>query len=423
MKLQTDGQINAGRDVILMGLLGAEEFGFATSVLIVMGCVMMRKCHLNTCPVGVATQNEELRQRFLGRADYLVNFFQYLAQEIREHLAEMGVRSLQEIIGRTELIEPKKWHNNEKVEKLDISKLLYKPAEAEYYAISKVKDQDHQIEEVKDRALIRLSMPAIESRMPVQLDYKICNTDRSVGAMLSGEVAKRYGNEGLAEDTLRVRFKGSAGQSFGAFLAHGVHFVLEGDANDYLGKGLSGGKISVVPPQGTTFAAENNIIAGNTLLYGATSGEVFINGGVGERFCVRNSGATAGVEGAGDHCCEYMTGGRTVVLGSVGRNFAAGMSGGVAYVLDLEGNFDYFCNMEMVELTLVEESQARRELKALISKHYEHTGSVKAKKVLDNWEEYIDRFIQVTPIEYKKVLHEEKMKELEKKIGEVQRDY
>ncbi len=421
--LQTDGQIKTGRDVVLMALLGAEEFGFATSVLIILGCVMMRKCHLNTCPVGVATQNEELRARFLGRADYLVNYFQFLAQEIREHLAEMGVRSLQEIIGRTELMEPKKWNNNDKVAKLDISKLLYKPAEAEYYAISKIKDQDHQIEEVKDRALIRLSMPAIESRMPVQLDYKICNTDRSVGAMLSGEVAKRYGNAGLAEDTLRVRFKGSAGQSFGAFLAHGVHFVLDGDANDYLGKGLSGGKITVVPPQGTTFAAEKNIIAGNTLLYGATSGEVFINGRVGERFCVRNSGATAVVEGAGDHCCEYMTGGRTVVLGSVGRNFAAGMSGGVAYVLDLDGNFDYFCNMEMVELTLVEESQARRELKALITKHYEHTGSENAKKILDNWEEYIDKFIQVTPIEYKKVLHEEKMKELEKKIGEVQRDY
>ena len=398
--LQTDGQIKTGRDIVLMAMLGAEEFGFATSVLIILGCVMMRKCHMNTCPVGVATQNEELRKRFIGRSEYLVNYFRFIAEEVREILAEIGVRSLDEVIGRTELIEKKEWNNNEKVEKVDISKLIYKPAEAEQYAIKKIKNQDHQIEDVKDRALIRLSMPAIESRMPVQLDYKICNTDRAVGAMLSGEVAKRYGNAGLAEDTLTVTFKGSAGQSFGAFLAKGIHFRLEGDANDYLGKGLSGGKISVIPPSGTTFEPESNIIAGNTLLYGATSGEVFINGRVGERFCVRNSGATAVVEGSGDHCCEYMTGGRTVVLGSVGRNFAAGMSGGIAYVLDESRNFDYFCNMEMVELTLVEESSDRKALKNLIHKHLEHTGSPKANHILEHWDEYIDIFIYVTPLDY-----------------------
>ena len=422
--LQTDGQLKTGRDVILMAMLGAEEYGFATVALIVLGCVMMRKCHMNTCPVGVATQNEELRKRFMGRTEYLLNYFQFLAQEIREYLAEIGARSMSEIIGRVDLLEPREWKvANPKVARVSLDKLLYRPAQSDVYAIKNVKSQDHQLSEVKDHALIRLSLPAIESRMPVQLDYKICNTDRATGAMLSGEVAKRYGNDGLAEDTLTVNFKGSAGQSFGAFLAHGIHFHLEGDSNDYLGKGLSGGKISVVPPLGTTFAPENNIIAGNTLLYGATSGEVYINGRVGERFCVRNSGAKAVVEGAGDHCCEYMTGGCTVVLGSVGRNFAAGMSGGVAYVLDLEHNFDFFCNMEMVELTLVEESADRKELKGLIQRHFDHTHSALAARILDNWHEYIDQFIKVTPIEYKKVLHEQKMQELERKIQKVQRDY
>ena len=421
--LQTDGQLKTGKDIVLMAMLGAEEFGFATSALIVLGCVMMRKCHMNTCPVGVATQNEELRKRFIGRSEYLVNFFRFLAEEVREHLAAIGAKSIDEIVGRVDLLEQKEWNTNSKTQKVDMSRIIYRPAEADVFAIRKVKDQQHMIDEVKDRALIRVSMPAIESRMPAPPDYKICNTDRSVGAMLSGEVAKRYGNAGLDDDTVTVTFKGSAGQSFGAFLAKGIHFRLEGDANDYLGKGLSGGKITVVPPKGTSFAAEDNIIAGNTLLYGATSGEVFINGQAGERFCVRNSGAIAVVEGAGDHCCEYMTGGRTVVLGQVGRNFAAGMSGGVAYVLDEANNFDYFCNMEMVELTLVEDKSDVRELKHYIQKHFDHTASPLARKILDNWSEYVDKFIKVTPIEYKKVLHEEKMKELQKKIAEVQRDY
>ena len=284
-------------------------------------------------------------------------------------------------------------------------------------------DQIHQIDSVKDVDIIRGAMAAIEHQQEVSLDYAITNTDRSVGAMLSGEIAKRYGNAGLPEHTLNIKFKGSAGQSFGAFLAHGVHFRLEGEANDYLGKGLSGGRISLMPPVRSTFVAEDNTIAGNTLLYGATSGEVYINGRVGERFCVRNSGAVAVVEGVGDHCCEYMTGGRVVVLGETGRNFAAGMSGGVAYVWNKAGDFDYYCNMEMVELSLIEDSATRKELHELIRKHYHYTGSHLAGRILDNWDKAVDEFIQVVPIEYKKVLQEEQMKKLQQKIAEMQRDY
>lgn len=270
--------------------------------------------------------------------------------------------------------------------------------------------------------MISRAYPAIESGMPVELDFPITNTDRSVGAMLSGVVAKKYGNDGLPDNTISVTFKGSAGQSFGAFLAHGISFRLEGDANDYVGKGLSGGKIVIVPPAGSTFAPEENIIAGNTLLYGATSGEIYINGRVGERFCVRNSGAIAVVEGVGDHCCEYMTGGRTVVLGSTGRNFAAGMSGGVAYIWNPDGDFDYYCNMEMVELSLIEDMSDNRELYRLISNHYKHTHSPLAGRMLDNWNEYVGQFIKVIPIEYKKVLHDEKMESLQRKIASLERD-
>ncbi len=423
VRLQTDGQLKTGRDIVIGALLGAEEFGFATSALIVLGCVMMRKCHLNTCPVGVATQDEELRKRFVGKYEYLVNFFNYLAEEVREHLAEMGYTKLDDIIGHTELIEFKPDNANPKVQKIDLSKLLYTPAEAKENAIRKVKDQIHEIHDILDRELIKASQYAINSGKPVQQDFPIVNVNRSVGVMLSGEVAKKYGNEGLPEDTIRFNFKGSAGQSFGAFLAKGVTFRLEGDANDYLGKGISGGKVIVVPPAGSKFAPEENIIAGNTMLYGATSGEVYINGRVGERFCVRNSGATAVVEGTGDHCCEYMTGGRTVVLGTVGRNFAAGMSGGVAYVWNKEGNFDFFCNMEMVELTLVEDMYDAKELKGYIERHFEYTQSPLAKRMLENWDQYLGQFIKVTPIEYKKVLVEEKAEALKKKIAEVERDY
>lgn len=422
VKLQVDGQLKSARDVIIMAMLGAEEYGFATSALIVLGCVMMRKCHLNTCPVGVATQNPELRKRFLGRSEYVINFFRFLAQEIRETLAEIGVRSIDEIIGRSDLLRVKPDLQTPKTSHLDLSRIIHFPTEAANNAIINVTKQQHDIDKVLDRELISRSYPAIESKMPVELDFPICNTDRSVGAMLSGVIAKKYGDAGLPDNTITCAFRGSAGQSFGAFLAHGISFRLEGDANDYVGKGLSGGKIVIVPPTGSPFAPQDNIIAGNTILYGATAGEVYINGRVGERFCVRNSGATAVVEGVGDHCCEYMTGGRTVVLGSTGRNFAAGMSGGVAYVWNPDGNFDYFCNMEMVELSLIEDMSDNRELYRLIGNHYKHTHSPLAGMMLDNWHEYVNQFIKVVPFEYKKVLHDEKMEKLQRKIAEVQRD-
>ena len=423
VKLQADGQLKTGKDIINAALLGAEEFGFATSALIVLGCVMMRKCHMNTCPVGVATQDEKLRKRFVGRYEYLLNYFNFLAQDVREHLAEMGFTKLDEIIGRADLIEFVPSEINKKTKKIDLSKLLAVPSEASQFDIRKVKDQEHKIDKVLDKELIKAAMPSIELHVPSEFHKPICNTDRTVGAMLSGEIAKRYGNKGLPNDTIRCTFKGSAGQSFGAFLAKGVTFRLEGEANDYLGKGLSGGKIIVVPPQGTTYQPENNIISGNTMLYGATSGEVYINGIVGERFCVRNSGAIAVVEGAGDHCCEYMTGGRTVVLGNVGRNFAAGMSGGIAYVLNENQDFDYFCNMEMVELSLIEDSADAHELLGLISSHFRYTSSTMAKRIIDNWDKYIDKFIKVMPIEYKKVLHDEKIEAIKKKIAQVEYDY
>ena len=421
--LQADGQLKTGRDIILMALMGAEEYGFATSALIVLGCVMMRKCHQNTCPVGVATQNEELRKRFHGRSEYLVNFFTFLAQEVREHLAEMGFTRMDDIIGRTDLIERKSDANdpNPKHALIDFTKLLARVDNSA--AIRHVIDQDHGISAVKDVTIIDAAQEAIEHEKEISLEYTIANTDRAIGAMLSGVIAKKYGAKGLPEHTLNVKFKGSAGQSFGAFLVPGVNFKLEGEANDYLGKGLSGGRISVLPPIRSNFEAEKNTIAGNTLLYGATSGEVYINGCVGERFAVRNSGAVAVVEGVGDHCCEYMTGGRVVVLGQTGRNFAAGMSGGVAYVWNKDGNFDYFCNMEMVELSLIEEASYRKELHELIRQHYLYTGSKLARTMLDNWNHYAEQFIQVVPIEYKKVLQEEQMRKLQQKIADMQRDY
>ena len=419
--LQTDGQIKTGHDIISMALLGAEEFGFGTTVLIVLGCVMMRKCHSNTCPVGVATQDPKLREHFRGHADYVVNYFRFLAQEVREYLAEMGFKSLDEIIGRTDLIDIKKTAEGSKAALLDFSRMLYK--EEGDADIHNVEEQQHDIEHVKDVDMIVAAKDAIENQKEVSLEYAIANTDRAVGAMISGVVAKKYGNDGLPDQSINVKFKGSAGQSFGAFLAHGVCFKLEGEANDYLGKGLSGGRIAVMPPVRSNFAAEKNTIAGNTLLYGATSGEVYINGRVGERFAVRNSGAIAVVEGAGDHCCEYMTGGRVVVLGETGRNFAAGMSGGVAYVWDKDRTFDYFCNMEMVELSLLDDSTARKELHELVRQHYLYTGSQLARQMLDDWNHYVDEFIQVTPIEYKRVLAEEQMQKLQQKIAEVQRDY
>lgn len=421
--LQTDGQLKTGRDIVLMALMGAEEFGFATSALIVLGCVMMRKCHQNTCPVGVATQNEELRKRFRGRSEYLVNFFTFLAQEVREHLAEMGFTRMDDIIGRTDLLEcdAETICRHPKYSLIDFSKLLTRIDSSA--PIRHVSQQEHEISAVKDIQIIAATQEAIEHEKEISLEYTIANTDRAIGAMLSGVIAGKYGEKGLPEHTLNIKFKGAAGQSFGAFLVPGVNFKLEGEANDYLGKGLSGGRIAVLPPIRSNFEAEKNTIAGNTLLYGATSGEVYINGRVGERFAVRNSGAIAVVEGVGDHCCEYMTGGRVVVLGETGRNFAAGMSGGVAYVWNQHGNFDYFCNMEMVELSLIEEAGYRKELHELIRQHYLYTGSKLARTMLDDWSRYVDQFIQIVPIEYKKVLQEEQMRVLQQKIADMQRDY
>lgn len=421
VRLQTDGQIKTGRDIINMALLGADEFGFGTTVLIVLGCVMMRKCHANTCPVGVATQDPTLRERFRGHYEYVVNYFTFLAQEVREYLAEMGFTRLEDIVGRTDLIVTKKVAPESKGSLLDFSRLLHKVDNGA--AIHAINGHENPVEPAKDAVIIEAAKEAIENKKDISLEYTISNTDRSVGTMLAGTLAKKYGEAGLPDDTINVKFIGSAGQSFGAFLTKGISFKLEGEANDYLGKGLSGGRISVMPPMRSNFAAENNIIAGNTLLYGATSGEVYINGRVGERFAVRNSGATAVVEGAGDHACEYMTGGRIVVLGETGRNFAAGMSGGVAYVWDKNHNFDYFCNMEMVELSLIEDSNSRKELHELIRQHYLYTGSKLARTMLDEWNHYVDEFIQVVPIEYKRVLQEEQMRKLQQKIAEVQRDY
>lgn len=421
VRLQTDGQIKTGRDVISMALLGAEEFGFGTTVLIVLGCVMMRKCHANTCPVGVATQNPELREHFRGHYEYVVNYFRFLAQEVREYLAEMGFRHFNDIVGRTDLIALCERDAASKAATLDFGRLLHRVDNNA--AIHHVTSQQHDIDTVLDQQIIKAAAPALDMQKEVSLEYAIANTDRSVGAMLSGTVVAKYGHKGLPDETINIKFKGSAGQSFGAFLPTGVNFKLEGEANDYLGKALSGGRIAVMPPVRSSYKAEDNTIAGNTLLYGATSGEVYINGKVGERFAVRNSGAIAVVEGVGDHCCEYMTGGRVVVLGETGRNFAAGMSGGVAYVWDKNHNFDYFCNMEMVELSLIENSTSRKELHELIRQHYLYTGSQLARTMLDDWNRYVDDFIQITPIEYKRVLAEEQMRKLQEKIAEVQRDY
>ena len=421
VRLQVDGQLKTGRDVIMMALLGAEEFSFGTAPLIVLGCVMMRKCNLNTCPMGVATQDPKLRAHFRGHYKYVINYFTFLAQEVREYLAQMGAHSLNEIVGHTELIVPRHEQGGTKAAALDFSRLLFK--EHGDTTLYHTKEQKHDLNDVLDQQLIRGAQRAITDGEEVNLDFAIKNTDRAVGAMLSGMIAEKYGNAGLPDKTVNVKFKGSAGQSFGAFLTHGVDFKLEGECNDYFAKGLSGGRVSILPPIRSNFAAEDNIIAGNTGLYGATGGELYVNGKVGERFGVRNSGAIAVIEGAGDHCCEYMTGGRVVVLGETGRNFAAGMSGGVAYVWDKNHNFDYFCNMDMVEINLVDDSSYRKELHELIRQHYLYTGSKLARTMLDDWNRYVEDFIQVVPIEYKRVLQEEQVKKLQQKIADMQRDY
>ncbi len=427
VRLQVDGQLKTGRDIVLMAMLGAEEFSFGTAALIVLGCVMMRKCNLNTCPMGVATQDPKLRGYFRGDYHYLINYFTFLAQEVREYLAEIGAKSLDDIVGHTELIETSE-------SPLDFSRLLHQETGigGSHYVKPTKSFEEKNLEEFKDvldMRMIRSVKDAISMRRDeINLDFAIKNTDRAVGAMLSGYIEKLH-SESLAkgekpeEMLVNVKFKGSAGQSFGAFLVKGVDFKLEGETNDYFAKGLSGGRVSILPPIRSNFPAEDNIIAGNTGLYGATSGELYINGKVGERFGVRNSGAIAVIEGAGDHCCEYMTGGRVVVLGETGRNFAAGMSGGVAYVWDKNHDFDYFCNMDMVEINLVEDSSYRKELHELIRQHYLYTGSKLARTMLDDWNHYVEDFIQVVPIEYKRVLQEEQVKKLQQKIEDMQRDY
>ena len=431
IEVQVDGQLKTPRDVIAMALLGAGEFGFGTAQLIVLGCLLMRKCHTNACPVGVATQDPALRAHFRGHSQYLINYYRFMAEGVRELLAQLGFTRFADIIGRTDLIEIDTSKFTEKTRHLDFSRLLcsgefairHPAGQSPSVTSSIAGGQHHLIEDVLDRKLIVAAAPAIAGGTKVELSYDITGTDRSTGAMLSGVIARQYGHDGLPDSRIDVRFRGSAGQSFGAFLMRGVTFHLEGETNDYVGKGLSGGRIAIRPPVASTFDSSENIIAGNTILYGATSGELFICGRVGERFAVRNSGATAVVEGTGDHCCEYMTGGRVVVLGTTGRNFAAGMSGGLAYVWDKNHDFDYYCNMDMIELDLIEDKAARDELRGLIEKHYLYTGSPLARRILDDWAHRVAEFIQVTPIEYRRILQQEKMKALQQKIDSLQRDY
>jgi glutamate synthase (NADPH/NADH) large chain len=423
VRLQTDGQIKTGREIVIAALLGAEEFGFGTATLIALGCVMMRKCHQNTCPVGVATQDPELRKKFTGRPEHLINYFTFMAREVREIMAELGIRKFDDLVGRRDLLAVRTI-DHWKAKTVDPSPLLFVPKEAEEYATHCVQDQIHKIHDVIDHTLIERSSPALEryGRMPVQISLPINNTNRSVGTMLSYEVSKRFGEEGLPDDTISCMFRGNAGQSFGAFLAKGITFRLEGDANDYLGKGLSGGHIIVVPPAGSTFLPEENIIIGNTVLYGATSGEAYIRGIAGERFAVRNSGAIAVVEGTGDHCAEYMTGGRIIVLGKVGRNFAAGMSGGIAYVLDRDGVFEYFCNKGMVSLSAVREYEDQEFIIEHLEKHVKHTGSTVARDILHRWYEFLPKFIKVLPLEYKRAMDELKLSMIDEKLARIREE-
>lgn len=405
--LQTDGQIRTGRDIAIATLLGAEEWGVATAALVVEGCIMMRKCHLNTCPVGIATQDSELRNLFTGSPDDVVNFFYFLAQDLRETMAQLGFRSINEMVGRTDVLRVRQNIDHWKVKKLDLSPILHREPAREHVGVYKQIEQDFELEKVLDWRLLEAAKSAIDEGEPVQQKFIIRNTDRSVGALLSNEVSKRHKAKGLPEDTVQFNFKGSAGQSFGAFAAPGLRFELEGEANDYFGKGLSGGTLIVYPDREATFKPEDNIIIGNVAFYGATSGEAYIRGQAGERFCVRNSGVTAVVEGVGDHACEYMTGGRVVILGKTGRNFAAGMSGGIAYVFDTENDLERLCNKDMVELERMSEDD-KRQVKEMIAKHFKNTGSDPAEWILENWEVASGLFVKVMPKDYKAVLQKQK---------------
>ena len=403
--VETDGQLKTGRDVIIAALLGAEEFGFATAPLVALGCIMMRVCHLNTCPVGVATQNPELRKRFTGDPAHAVNFMRFIAQEAREIMAQLGVRTFNELVGRTDLLEPREAIDHWKARGLDFTNILYQPKVADDVGRYCQIPQDHGLEKALDNTLLlKLCAPALERKEKVSASVEIKNVNRVVGTIVGSEVSRRYGAEGLPEDTIKIHFRGSAGQSFGAFMPRGMTWILEGDANDYLGKGLSGGKIILYPPEGSTFVPEENIIAGNVAFYGATAGEAYIRGMAGERFCVRNSGVSAVVEAVGDHGCEYMTGGRVVILGQTGRNFAAGMSGGVAYVLDETGDFDVRCNQKMVKLERLEDAAEIEEIRQMIHRHGEYTHSQRAFKILALWEQMTPKFVKVMPTDYKRML-------------------
>ncbi|MGN6402492.1 MAG: glutamate synthase-related protein, partial [Flavisolibacter sp.] len=401
--VQSDGQLRTGRDIAIATLLGAEEWGIATAALIVEGCIMMRKCHLNTCPVGIATQNEELRNRFTGDADHVVNFFKFITQELREIMAELGFRTINEMVGQVDSLEARTDIKHWKYSKLDLSPVLYKEPTSLYTGLYKQEEQDHGLSNVLDWKLLEAAKPALETGEKIKATFNIINTDRTIGTILSNEISKKYKSAGLPDDTIHFKFTGTAGQSFGAFNTKGVTLELEGDANDYFGKGLSGARLIVYPPKQAHFTPEENIIIGNVAFYGATSGKAYIRGKAGERFCVRNSGVHAVVESIGDHGCEYMTGGRVVILGDTGRNFAAGMSGGIAYVYNVKGNFETMCNKEMVDLDPVQESDVD-ELKTMIESHFNYTGSTVAKFVLDDFENQLKNFIKVFPKDYKRVL-------------------
>ncbi|MDQ6705388.1 MAG: glutamate synthase large subunit, partial [Acidobacteriota bacterium] len=405
IRVQTDGKLQTGRDVAIAALLGAEEFGFSTAPLVSMGCIMMRKCHLNTCPVGIATQDPELRAKFTGQPEYVVNFFFFIAEQVRRIMAQLGFRNMDEMIGRVDMLETRVAVEHWKARGLDFSSILTNPQVPGRVARRCVQGQDHGLDQALDYKLIDHAREALENQTPVEFKLPIRNVHRTVGAMLSGEIARRYGSAGLPDNTIRFEFNGSAGQSFGAFLAKGVTLELEGDANDYVGKGLSGGRLIVYPPRASTFLPEDNILVGNVVLYGATSGEAFFNGMAGERFAVRNSGATAVIEGLGDHGCEYMTKGLVIVLGKTGRNFAAGMSGGIAYVLDESGGFaGKRCNQASVDLEQVFDPKDQDLLQHWIGRHIEATGSPRGKWILENWASMLPRFVKVYPHEYKRVL-------------------
>ena len=432
--VQVDGGLRSGRDVVVGALLGADEFGFATAALIAAGCVMMRKCHLNTCPVGVATQNPELRHRFVGKPEDVTNFFMFIAEEVREYMAKLGFRTINEMIGRTDRLEMRRGLNHPKARLLNLSRVLYRPGVTPDTATYQCETQNHRLERALDHKLITKAKPAIQRKKPVTIEMPIRNVHRVVGAMLSGEIAKRYGDEGLPDGSIHVRFKGTAGQSFGAFLARGVTLELEGATNDYCGKGISGGRLVIYPPHDSPLERDKAIIVGNTVLYGAMSGECFFSGVAGERFAVRNSGALAVVEGVGAHGCEYMTGGTVVVLGETGNNFAAGMSGGLAYVLDEHGAFERRCNRAMVELEPIADeddaldaiehrggdldahglvdvahslTQSDEQLvRRLIARHVRYTGSPRGKLILSAWSDYRSKFVKVMPVEYRRALQQ-----------------